>query len=63
VDCDSDNEHQETSDGKRFPPGKAMPPLEGLMENQNQSGENAYSGADERSDHREGRERIVYLRF
>jgi hypothetical protein len=35
-----------------------MPPLEGFMEDQNQ---NAYSRADERYDHRDGRERIVYL--
>jgi hypothetical protein len=63
VNCDSENEHQEASDAKGLPPGKAMPPLEGLMEDNNKSGENAYSGADERYDHREGCERIVYLRL
>lgn len=47
---------------KGLPPGKAMPPLEGLMEDQNQGGENAYLCADERYDHRDGRQRIVYLR-
>jgi len=43
MDCDPDDEHQEASDRKGLPPGKAMPPLEGFMEDQNQSGENAYS--------------------
>lgn len=33
------------------------------MKHQNQGGDNAASGEDERYDHREGRKRIVNLRF
>jgi hypothetical protein len=33
------------------------------MEGQNQSDENAYPSADERYNHREGRERIIELRL
>src|ERR1700737_1352292 len=59
---DSDNEHQKGSYGQGLPPRKAMPPQKRLMEEQNQSGESAYCSADERGNHREGRESVVYLR-
>jgi hypothetical protein len=59
---DSDNEHQKGSYGQGLPPGKAMPPQKRLMEEENQSGKSAYCSADERGDHRQGRDGIVNLR-
>ena len=59
---DSDDEHQEGSYGQGLPPWEALPPHKRLMEEQDHSGENADSRADERGDHREGRRGIVNLR-
>ena len=59
---DSDDEHQEGSYGQGLPPWKALPLHKRLMEEQDHSGENADSSADERGDHREGRRGIVNLR-
>jgi hypothetical protein len=63
LDCDSDNEHAEGSYCKGLPSRNAMSRLERLMEEQDQSGENAYRSADECRNHRETCESIVYLHF